>query len=76
MTVRRAAAFWADRARIVRELGALLREGGALVVLSPVPGCISEPMRHIALDEDELRVLAAGFEECERYDVDGLAALV
>ncbi|MFJ4697199.1 NUDIX domain-containing protein [Streptomyces sp. NPDC088768] len=76
VTVRRAAAFWADRARVVRELGALLREGGALVVLSPVPGRISEPMRHIALDDDELRVLAEGFEECERYDVDGLAALV
>ncbi|WP_431034756.1 bifunctional class I SAM-dependent methyltransferase/NUDIX hydrolase [Streptomyces sp. P6-2-1] len=76
VTVRVAAASWADRARVVRELGALLRPDGALVVLSPVPGRTPDSQRGVALGEDELRVLADAFDEVERYDVDGLAALV
>ncbi|MFJ4435003.1 NUDIX domain-containing protein [Streptomyces sp. NPDC088923] len=76
VTVRCVAAYWSDLARVVRELGALLREGGALVVVTHVAERLPDSRRAIALDEDELTVLAAAFEECERYDVDGLAALV
>ncbi|NED80959.1 NUDIX domain-containing protein, partial [Streptomyces sp. SID11233] len=76
VTVRCVAPYWGDRARVVRELGGLLAEGGALVVVTHVAERLPESRRAIALDEDELVVLEAAFEECERYDVDGLAALV
>ncbi|MEU8545388.1 NUDIX domain-containing protein, partial [Streptomyces sp. NPDC048717] len=49
---------------------------GALVVITPVAENTPEERRGIALDEDEIAVLAAGWETVERLDADGLAVLV
>lgn len=69
-------AFVDDRTRIVRDLAARLRSGGALVVITPVAANTPEERRHIALDEEEFGLLAEGWKQAERYDADGLAFLV
>ncbi|MFB6988730.1 methyltransferase, FxLD system [Streptomyces sp. NPDC056304] len=68
-------AFIRDRARVLRCLTARLREGGVLVVITPVVEHTAEERRHIALDEDELAALNDGFERVERFDAEGLAVL-
>ncbi|MGW1466358.1 methyltransferase, FxLD system [Streptomyces sp. NPDC002308] len=86
VTFRLSVAFLRDRSRVLRGLGARLREGGAVVVITPVvtpvadgaasDAAASEERRRIALDEDELVLLADGFEETARFDAAGLAFLV
>ncbi|MFF7373217.1 methyltransferase, FxLD system [Streptomyces tricolor] len=68
--------FVQDRGRVLHGLGERLRDGGALVVITPVAANTPEERRGIALDEDEIAVLAAGWETVERLDADGLAVLV
>ncbi|MFD6532812.1 hypothetical protein [Streptomyces sp. NPDC060184] len=52
-------------------------EGGAVVVITPVADAATPGERRpIALDEDELGLLADGFEETARFDAAGLAFLV
>ncbi|MEV6175583.1 class I SAM-dependent methyltransferase [Streptomyces sp. NPDC052015] len=48
-----------ERGRILHTLGERLRDGGALVVITPVAETTPEERRGIALDEDEIAVLAA-----------------
>ncbi|MFF8618204.1 methyltransferase, FxLD system [Streptomyces sp. NPDC015350] len=76
VTMRLSAAFIRSRSRVLRALGAQLREGGALVVITPVVEHTPQERRHIALDEDELSQITDGFEEASRFDVQGLAVLV
>ncbi|MEU7028912.1 methyltransferase, FxLD system [Streptomyces sp. NPDC046275] len=76
ITLRLVYAFVQDRGRVVHGLGARLRDGGALVVITPVAENTPEERRGIALDEDEIAVLAAGWKTVERLDADGLAVLV
>ncbi|MFF9757616.1 methyltransferase, FxLD system [Streptomyces sp. NPDC014344] len=76
ITLRLVYAFVQDRGRVVHGLGERLRDGGALVVITPVVANTPEERRGIALDEDEIAVLAAGWETVERLDADGLAVLV
>lgn len=68
--------FVRDRGRIVHGLGKRLRGRGALVVITPVAENTPEERRGIALDEDEVTLLCAGWETVERLDADGLAFLV
>ncbi|WP_253915726.1 methyltransferase, FxLD system [Streptomyces sp. NRRL S-31] len=68
-------AFISDRARVLRRLAARLREGGVLVVITPVVEHTPEERRHIALDADELAALTDGFGHVERFDAEGLAVL-
>ncbi|MFC9930115.1 class I SAM-dependent methyltransferase [Streptomyces sp. NPDC127190] len=68
--------FLKDRGRVLHGLGGRLRDGGALVIITPVAANTPEKRRGIALDEDEIAVLAAGWETLERLDADGLAFLV
>ncbi|MFE0704900.1 methyltransferase, FxLD system [Streptomyces sp. NPDC058872] len=68
--------FLKDRGRVLHGLGERLRDGGVLVVITPVVENTPEERRGIALDEDEIAVLAAGWETVERLDADGLAFLV
>ncbi|MFB8086590.1 methyltransferase, FxLD system [Streptomyces sp. NPDC055992] len=68
--------FLKDRGRVVHGLGERLREGGALIVVTPVVEHTPEEQRGIALDEEEIVVLAAGWRTAERLDADGLAFLV
>ncbi|MFB7852939.1 NUDIX domain-containing protein [Streptomyces sp. NPDC056053] len=76
VTMRLSAAFIQSRSRVLRALGAQLREGGALVVITPVVEHTPQERRHIALDKDELSQVTDGFEEASRFDVEGLAVLV
>ncbi|WP_063802398.1 bifunctional class I SAM-dependent methyltransferase/NUDIX hydrolase [Streptomyces albus] len=76
ITLRLAYAFVRDRTRVMHQLAARLRPGGALVVITPVEANTPEARRRIALDEDEIDVLAETWEEVERCDADGLAFLV
>ncbi|KES02911.1 methyltransferase [Streptomyces toyocaensis] len=76
ITLRLMYPFVQDRGRVLHGLGERLRDGGALVVITPVAATTPEERRSIALDEDEIAVLAAGWETVERLDADGLAFLV
>ncbi|MFF3394770.1 methyltransferase, FxLD system [Streptomyces sp. NPDC002669] len=76
VTMRLSAAFIQSRSRVLRALGAQLREGGALVIITPVVEHTPQERRHIALDEDELSQITDGFEEASRFDAQGLAVLV
>lgn len=76
ITMRLSVAFFRNRSQILRRLAARLREGGALVVITPVVEHTAEDRRHIALDEDELALLGEGFERADRFDAEGLAVVV
>ncbi|MEU3509316.1 methyltransferase, FxLD system [Streptomyces longwoodensis] len=76
IVLRLSIAFIRDRSRVLRTLGARLREGGALVIITPIADNTPETRRHIALDESELGALTDGFEHVEQYDAEGLAMLV
>ncbi|MGW0855070.1 NUDIX domain-containing protein [Streptomyces sp. NPDC002690] len=76
VTFRLSVAFLRDRSRVLRALGARLRAGGALVVVTPLADDTPGEQRATALDEDELSLLADGFEENARFDAGGLAFLV
>ncbi|GHG12323.1 methyltransferase, FxLD system [Streptomyces filamentosus] len=68
--------FLKDRGRVLHGLGERLRDGGALVVITPVVETTPEERRGIALDDDEIALLSAGWKAVERLDADGLAFLV
>lgn len=53
--------FFTDRMRVLHSLGERLRDGGTLVVITPVAEHTSEEQRSIALGEDELGLLTAGW---------------
>ncbi|MFK0017321.1 methyltransferase, FxLD system [Streptomyces sp. NPDC091027] len=76
ITMRLAYPFVRDRGRIVHGLGERLRDGGALVVITPTVENTPQERRGIALTEDEIALLGAGWETLERLDADGLAFLV
>ncbi|MER5439106.1 methyltransferase, FxLD system [Streptomyces sp. NPDC002790] len=76
ITMRLAYPFMSDRGRIVHGLGERLRDGGALVVITPTVENTPSERRGIALDEDELTLLGASWKTVERLDADGLAFLV
>lgn len=76
ITLRLMYPFLSERGRVLHGLGERLRDGGALVVITPVAANTPEEQRGIALDEDEIVLLAANWETVERLDADGLAFLV
>ncbi|WP_055527449.1 methyltransferase, FxLD system [Streptomyces graminilatus] len=76
ITMRLAVAFLRDRSRVLHRLAARLREGGALVIITPVVEHTPEERQHIALGEGELDLLGEGFEKVERFEAAGLAVLV
>ncbi|EST35452.1 bifunctional class I SAM-dependent methyltransferase/NUDIX hydrolase [Streptomyces roseochromogenus] len=76
ITMRLGWAFVRDRTRVLNRLRERLRPGGALCVITPTADAVPEDRRGIALDEEEIAMLGAGWETFERYDADGLALLV
>ncbi|MFF5969927.1 methyltransferase, FxLD system [Streptomyces sp. NPDC012769] len=68
--------FLKDRGRVVHGLGERLRDGGALVIITPVAENTPEERRGIALDEDEIALVSSGWKSVEQLDADGLAFLV
>ncbi|WP_406462537.1 class I SAM-dependent methyltransferase [Streptomyces sp. NBC_01622] len=73
ITLRLTYAFLGDRIRVLHDLGSRLREDGAIVVITPLAANTPAEKRDIALDEDEIRLLSAGWEQVRRFDADGLA---
>ncbi|MER6447221.1 methyltransferase, FxLD system [Streptomyces venezuelae] len=76
ITLRLVYPFLRDRSRVLHALGELLRPGGAVVIVTPTAQDTPERQRGIALDEDEIRLAGAGWEQTGRLDADGLAVLV
>ncbi|WP_326593357.1 methyltransferase [Streptomyces sp. NBC_01294] len=76
ITLRLMYPFLRDRSRVLHSLGERLRPGGALVIITPTAEQTPEQQRDIALDEDEIRLLTACWEQAERLDAAGLAVLV
>ncbi|MFI7325296.1 methyltransferase, FxLD system [Streptomyces rubiginosohelvolus] len=76
ITLRLSIAFISSRTAVLRSLGAQLRSGGAIAVITPLAKTTSAERRNIALDEDELALLAEEFGEVSRFDAEGLAVLV
>ncbi|MFJ1954554.1 methyltransferase, FxLD system [Streptomyces microflavus] len=76
ITLRLSIAFISSRTAVLRSLGAQLRPGGAIVIITPLAKSTPAERRNIALDEDELDLLAEGFGEVSRFDAEGLAVLV
>ncbi|WP_073736226.1 class I SAM-dependent methyltransferase [Streptomyces sp. CB02488] len=76
VTLRLSVAFLRNRSSLLRALGARLRAGGAIVVITPVMEHTPPERRHIALDENELSSITDGFEEALRFEAEGLAVLV
>ncbi|MEN1889002.1 methyltransferase, FxLD system [Streptomyces mirabilis] len=76
ITLRLMYAFLGDRTRVLEDLGRRLREGGAIVVITPLAANTPAEKRDIALDEDEISLLTAGWEQIQRFDVDGLAVVI
>ncbi|MFB9593567.1 class I SAM-dependent methyltransferase [Streptomyces racemochromogenes] len=76
ITLRLAYAFLRDRGRVLHALGERLREGGAVVVVTPLAASTPADRRGIALDEDEIGLLASGWQQATRLEADGCAFLV
>ncbi|MFF8406799.1 class I SAM-dependent methyltransferase [Streptomyces sp. NPDC015684] len=76
ITMRLAIAFIRDRRSVLRQLAARLRQGGALVVITPVVENTPTARRYIALDATELDQPGEGFAYVERHEAAGLAVLV
>jgi protein-L-isoaspartate(D-aspartate) O-methyltransferase len=76
ITFRLSWAFIGDRTRVLNRVRERLRPGGTLCVITPVAESVPDGKRSIALDEDELDLLRAGWAVAERHDADGLAFVV
>ncbi|WP_246204136.1 methyltransferase, FxLD system [Streptomyces tailanensis] len=76
ITFRLSWAFIRDRTRVMNRLRERLRPGGTLCVITPVASEVPEDRRNIALDEEEIGWLCAGWSVAERHDADGLAFIV
>ncbi|MEU2157603.1 class I SAM-dependent methyltransferase [Streptomyces sp. NPDC019396] len=68
--------FLRDRSRMLHSLAERLSPAGALVVITPTAEHTPAERRDIALDEDEIKTLVAGWQRAERFDADELAVLV
>ncbi|WP_225850139.1 methyltransferase, FxLD system [Streptomyces sp. HPF1205] len=73
---RLSAAFVNDRTRVLHALGRRLREGGAVLVITPLAAHTSAEKRPIALDEDEITALTCGWTSVQRIAVGELTALI
>ncbi|MFF8791086.1 NUDIX domain-containing protein [Streptomyces sp. NPDC015125] len=69
-------AFLHDRTRVMYRLRERLSPGGTMVVITPVVDAVPAERRDIALDEDEIGLLSAGWRTVERRDAEGLAIIV
>ncbi|MET9611822.1 methyltransferase, FxLD system [Kitasatospora indigofera] len=73
---RLALAFVGDRARVLHALGRRLREGGTLLIITPLAATTQADRRHIAVDEQEITALTSGWKDVQRYAAGDLAVLV
>ncbi|MER5991679.1 MULTISPECIES: class I SAM-dependent methyltransferase [Streptomyces] len=76
ITLRFVYPFLKNREHAMSSLSRRLRAGGALVVVTPLAAETPVERRGIALDENELAHLRAGWSATARHDVEGLAFVV
>ncbi|MET7574216.1 NUDIX domain-containing protein [Streptomyces sp. NPDC005492] len=76
ITFRLTWAFVHDRTRVLNRLRERLRPGGALCVITPLARAVPDGKRPIALDDEEIDALCAGWASAGRHDADGLAFVV
>lgn len=76
VVLRLTAALLHDRTRVLHALGRRLREGGTLLVITPLAAHTPAEKRHTALDEDEIAALTCGWASVQRIAAGDLAALV
>lgn len=76
ITLRLVYPFFRDPARVMDDLGHRLREGGAIVVITPLAATTPAERRGVALDETEVGLLSTGWKRVERFDAEGLAVLI
>ncbi|MEU3199357.1 methyltransferase, FxLD system [Streptomyces sp. NPDC006996] len=69
-------AFLNDRTRVLHALGRRLREGGTMLVITPLAAHTPAEKRRIALDEEEITALTCGWTSVQRFAAGDLAALV
>ncbi|MFG3589452.1 NUDIX domain-containing protein [Streptomyces sp. NPDC047990] len=69
-------AFVHDRTRVLHALGRRLREGGTVLIITPLAANTSTEKRRIALDEEEITALTCGWSSVQRFAAGDLAALV
>ncbi|MEV7157042.1 methyltransferase, FxLD system [Streptomyces misionensis] len=69
-------AFVHDRTRVLHTLGRRLREGGTVLIITPLAAHTSTEKRHIALDEEEITALTCGWTSVQRFAAGDLAALL
>ncbi|MEV5980953.1 NUDIX domain-containing protein [Streptomyces sp. NPDC052114] len=75
ITFRLSYAFLANRTWLLNRLRELLRPGGTVCVITPLASALPADRRDIALDEEEIALLTAGWGTADRVDVDGMAVL-
>ncbi|MEU1799847.1 class I SAM-dependent methyltransferase [Streptomyces sp. NPDC019937] len=68
--------FFRNRSRAMDALARRLREGGAIVVVTPLAATTPEERRDITLDETEIGLLSSGWKRVDRFDAEGLAMLI
>ncbi|MEV6129144.1 methyltransferase domain-containing protein [Streptomyces violaceusniger] len=76
ITLRFVYPFLKHRDQTMLALGRRLRPGAAIVIITPLAADTPAERRGIALDEDELAHLRAGWSTTERHDAEGLAFVV
>ncbi|MFF4924229.1 methyltransferase, FxLD system [Kitasatospora sp. NPDC001261] len=76
VVLRLSVAFLTNRTNTLHALGARLRTGGTLLVITPVADSTPSTKRHIALDESEIAALTSGWKDVQRLDAGDLAVLV
>ncbi|WP_217231300.1 methyltransferase, FxLD system [Streptomyces anulatus] len=76
VVLRLSVAFIPSRTAVLRRMGAQLRAGGTVVVITPLVETTPAERRNIALDENEVAALTDGFGHVEQFDAEGLAVLV
>lgn len=69
-------AFIRDRTRVMNRLRERMHPGGTLCVITPVAAALPDHKHDIALDDEELGLLCAGWGIVEHHDADGLAFIV
>ncbi|MFF4802265.1 methyltransferase, FxLD system [Streptomyces sp. NPDC001351] len=69
-------AFIRDRTRVMNRLREHLRPGGTVCIITPVTSAVPDSKRDIALDDEEIDLLCAGWTVADRHDADGLAFVV
>jgi 2-polyprenyl-3-methyl-5-hydroxy-6-metoxy-1,4-benzoquinol methylase len=60
-------AFIQDKPAFLRNVARLLNPNGVFVVITPLPEDVPPEKRHIAVNEQELELLASGFSEAASY---------